>query len=68
MTIEQKLGQLVMFGGSGTNRPDSDFASILQDYPVGNIVLYGSNIAKNDDDGGFLRAQRLLSAIAETSA
>ncbi len=68
MPIEQKLGQLVMFGGSGTSRPDSDFESVLQEYPVGNIVLYGANIAKNDADGGFSRAQRLLDAIEETAS
>ena len=68
MPIEQKLGQLVMFGGSGTSRPDSDFESVLREYPIGNIVLYGANIAKNDADGGFSRAQRLLNAIEETAS
>ena len=68
MPIEQKLGQLVMFGGSGTSRPGSDFQSVLHAYPVGNIVLYGANIAKDDADGGFSRAQRLLNAIEETAS
>lgn len=63
MSIEEKLGQLVMFGGSGTSSPGSEFAEILQTYRVGNAVLYGTNINKDNADGGFAEAARLTAAL-----
>lgn len=59
MTTEEKLGQLVMFGGSGTSSMSDEFQEILQTYHVGNVVLYGANIDRSTADGGFARAARL---------
>ncbi len=63
MTLEEKLGQLVMFGFSGTEAPGEAFAALYERYPVGNYILYGSNIASGDSDGGFARAARLTESI-----
>ena len=59
MSTEEKLGQLVMFGGSGTSSMNDEFLDILQTYRVGNVVLYGANIDRSTSDGGFARAARL---------
>lgn len=65
MTIEEKLGQLVMFGFGGTDAPSDTFTGIMRDYHVGNIALYGPNIESGDSDGGFARAKRLTAALEE---
>ena len=59
MSIQDKLGQLVMFGFQGTSTVSKDFKNILSKYHVGNVVLYGTNIFKSDDSGGFDTARRL---------
>ena len=46
MTDREKIGQLVMFGFSGTNSVSDEFAKIMADYAVGNVILYGSNISR----------------------
>ena len=63
MTDREKIGQLVMFGFSGTNAVSSEFAKIMKDYAVGNVILYGSNISREDRDGGFDRCARLTADI-----
>ena len=65
LPLEEKLGQLVMFGGSGTTRPSDEFLDVLETYCVGNAVLYGANVARGDADGGFSRAARLTAALRE---
>ena len=45
MTDREKIGQLVMFGFSGTNAVSDEFARIMADYAVGNVILYGPNIS-----------------------
>lgn len=65
MSLTEKLGQLVMFGGSGTTAPDGEFSEILQTYQVGNVVLFGANINSGRRDGGFSDAARLTAALQE---
>lgn len=66
MPLEDKLGQLVMFGFSGVTEPSSEFTRILYEYHVGNIVLYGGNINRtNAEDGGFLDAARLTTRLED---
>ena len=63
MTDREKIGQLVMFGFSGTNTVSSEFAKIMADYSVGNVILYGANISRDDKDGGFDRCAKLTADI-----
>jgi len=64
MPLKDKLGQLVMFGFSGVTEPSGEFTRILEDYHVGNIVLYGGNINRTGaDDGGFMDASRLTTRL-----
>ena len=68
MTDKEKIGQLVMFGFSGTKAVSSEFAKIMADYAVGNVILYGANIARDDRDGGFDRCAELTKDIRAHSA
>lgn len=68
MSIEEKLGQLAMFGGSGTSSPSSEFVEIMNTYQIGNVVLYGANVNKDNTDGGFSQAARLTAALRERCA
>jgi len=63
MTVEEKLGQLVVFGFSGTTRPDNEFCKMLAETPIGNFALYGTNIDRDASDGGFRSAKKLVSAL-----
>ena len=63
MTDKEKIGQLVMFGFSGTREVSSEFVKIMADYAVGNVILYGPNISRGDRDGGFDRCARLTADI-----
>lgn len=65
MSLQDKLGQLVMFGFSGTASPNEEFRSILSQYHVGNIVLYGANIDRTAADGGFSEAALLTGRLAQ---
>lgn len=68
MTDREKIGQLVMFGFSGTKTVSSEFAKIMANYAVGNVILYGANIARDDRDGGFDRCAKLTESIRAHSA
>ena len=68
MTDQEKIGQLVMFGFSGTKAVSSEFAKIMADYAVGNVILYGANIARDDRDGGFDRCAGLTKDVRAHSA
>ena len=68
MTDREKIGQLVMFGFSGTKSVSSEFVKIMADYAVGNVILYGPNIARTDKDGGFDRCAKLTADIRSHSA
>ena len=63
MTVEEKIGQLVMFGFSGTESVSSEFKNILRKYKIGNVILYGPNIDKDQSDGGFSRCRKLTDSL-----
>ena len=63
MGINEKLGQLVLFGFSGTSSPSSSYQKIFDEYAVGNYMLYGANVQPDDDDGGFSRTARLTATL-----
>ena len=66
MPVEEKLGQMVLFGGRGVNSPGEEYSGILRDYRVGNLILYGNNIESGDGDGGFGRAASFIDALKST--
>ena len=66
MTMQEKLGQLVMFGFSGTSQVQNPFREIWGNYAVGNAILYGANIKSGNSDGGFGLAKTLTSDIASS--
>ena len=69
MSDREKIGQLVMFGFTGTNAVSAEFAKIMADYAVGNVILYGNNISREDRDGGFDRCAKLTRDVrAHTAA
>ena len=68
MTDREKIGQLVMFGFSGTKVVSDEFKKIMADYAVGNVILYGANIARDDKDGGFDRCAKLTADLRANSA
>ena len=43
MTDEELIGQMVMCGFSGTDEPSAEFISLMQEYKLGNIILFGQN-------------------------
>lgn len=47
MTLDEKIGQLVMVGVDGTSA-DSHIKTLLQQDHVGGIILYGKNIKSTD--------------------
>lgn len=63
MTTTEKIGQLCMFGFSGTEQVSSRFASILATYKVGNVILYGQNISRTNSDGGFAQCRGLTKSL-----
>ena len=63
MSDREKIGQLVMFGFTGTNAVSAEFAKIMADYAVGNVILYGQNISRDDKDGGFDRCAKLTKDV-----
>lgn len=65
MTTQEKLGQLVMFGFSGTSDVQNPFQEIWGNYAVGNAILYGPNIKSSNSDGGFGQAKSLTQAISK---
>ena len=65
MSTEEKLGQLVMFGFTGTSDVTQTFRDLWEPYQVGNAVLYGSNIKSDNSDGGFDLCSTLTKKIDE---
>jgi beta-N-acetylhexosaminidase len=63
MSTQEKLGQLVMFGFSGTEDVQNPFREIWGNYSVGNAILYGPNIKSGNSDGGFGQAKSLTAQI-----
>ena len=68
LTIEEKIGQLLMFGLDGKDAPSEEFLSVVEKYRVGNAILLGVNISTTDADGGFARASSLCGQIAPLNA
>ena len=66
MTVQEKLGQLVMFGFSGTAEVQNPFREIWSNYAVGNAILYGPNIKSGNNDGGFGQTKSLTAEIADS--
>lgn len=64
MTTQEKLGQLVMFGFSGTTDVQDPFYDLWDSYAVGNAILYGPNVKSGNNDGGFGQTQALTAKIA----
>lgn len=67
MTVEEKIGQLCMFGFSGTKTVSSEFAKIMRDYHIGCVILYGQNISRGNSDGGFKQCLALTDSVREAN-
>ncbi|MBR0425131.1 MAG: hypothetical protein IJK01_03305 [Clostridia bacterium] len=69
MTTEEKIGQMCMFGFSGTKSISSEFAEILRTYRIGSVILFGQgkNITNTPSDGGFSQCQKLTDSIRAAS-
>lgn len=65
MSTQEKLGQLVMFGFTGTSDVTATFRDLWGAYGVGNAVLYGTNIKSGNSDGGFGLCADLTEMIAK---
>ncbi len=65
MTTTEKLGQLVIFGFSGTTDITDAFREVDQTYQVGNLVLYGANIKNSNSDGGFAQCKKMLNSVKD---
>ena len=65
MSIQEKLGQMVMFGFSGTTDVQNPYRDIWSNNSVGNAILYGNNIKSTNSDGGFDLAKSLTEQIAQ---
>lgn len=67
MSLEDKLGQLVMFGFSGKNSVSAEFTEIINEYRVGNVIFYGNNVDRSDGSGGFDTMAKLVEKLSEIS-
>lgn len=65
MSLQEKLGQMMMFGFTGTSDVSSTFREIWSSYSVGNAVLFGTNIKSTNSDGGFGLCADLTEMIAK---
>ena len=67
LTTEEKIGQLCMFGFSGTKGISDEFRSILREYHIGNVILYGQNMSRSNADGGFAQCRKLSDSVRNAS-
>ncbi len=67
MSAEEKIGQLCMFGFSGTNEISVEFRTILQKHHIGNVILYGQNMVRTKADGGFSQCRKLSDSVRAAS-
>ena len=67
MSDAEKIGQLCMFGFSGTETISSEFRKILREYHIGNVILYGQNMVRTNGDGGFAQCLRLTESVRAAS-
>lgn len=63
MSVEEKLGQMAMFGFSGDAEISGEFAAVMETYRIGNAILYGGNIKSGNSDGGFGQCAKLTDDI-----
>ena len=67
MPYGEKIGQLCMFGFSGTKTVSDTFAEILNTYHIGSVILYGQNISRTNADGGFAQCRALSDSVRAAS-
>lgn len=67
MSDEDKIGQLCMFGFTGTSEIDDPYAEILKTYRIGNVILFGQNMSRENADGGFSQCRALTEAAQKAS-
>jgi len=60
MTDKELIGQMVMCGFSGTSSPSSEFFTLMEEYHLGNVILFGQNTNKS-----FSGTQNLIEKINE---
>ncbi len=65
MSLQEKVGQLMMFGFTGTSDVQNPFREVWSNHSVGNAILYGPNIKSTNSDGGFRQAKDLTQQIAK---
>ncbi len=68
MSTEEKIGQLCMFGFSGTKEISAEFKGIMRDYHIGNVILYGQNMVRTNGDGGFSQCRKLTDSVRAASS
>ncbi len=67
MSPAEKIGQLCMFGFSGTKEISSEFRAILRNYRIGSVILYGQNMVRSKADGGFSQCRALSDSVRNAS-
>lgn len=68
MTDAEKIGQLCMFGFSGTKEISAEFKKLLDEYRIGSVMLYGQNVARTNSDGGFQQCKKLTDSVNAANA
>jgi beta-N-acetylhexosaminidase len=64
MSDAEKIGQLCMFGFSGTETISAEFRKILREYHIGSVILYGQkNVDRTRKDGGFALCRGLTDSV-----
>ena len=63
MPVEEKIGQLCMFGFSGTKEISAEFRNILRNYHIGSVILFGQNMSRSNSDGGFSQCRALADSV-----
>lgn len=63
LSVEEKLGQMVMFGLTGVQKADAQYEELFRKYHVGNVLLLSNNIYNDARDGGFSNAKKLIDSL-----
>ncbi|HET7577856.1 MAG TPA: beta-N-acetylhexosaminidase [Bacillales bacterium] len=64
MTLDEKIGQLVMVGINGTKANDQT-RQLIQQYHVGGVILYGNNIQTPSQSVKLINQLKAINAKAE---
>ncbi len=67
LPVEEKIGQLCMFGFAGTETISTEFKKILKEYRIGSVILYGQNMVRSNPDGGFSQCLKLTDSVRAAS-